>query len=315
MKDKSLLILTQLINHNMKTHFLKPGFELIFSISLIAILALPPMLMAQNQKEREIKIKNGDTTINGKNIKELSAQERQEALTDIRHIEGQNNGKGERVYMFQRRDSLNGKPGRIELRRRSTINGDRSATITSDVITTDSMGSLTDVTRDNMKNPNRRFTFRYRMNNDNPGRMELLGDNLERPLRGPAMGFERRNSQNFNYVNTNNDGISTRVSFHVSDASNDDLKRIPHVEGSKFAIENLTLAPEFTSGKTLLMFNLPAKAPAEVKLSDSEGKLIWSEKSTGGSFSKTFSLGLNGIYFLQVKQGKNVLVKRILKEE
>ncbi|GAC1313184.1 MAG: hypothetical protein NVSMB24_35980 [Mucilaginibacter sp.] len=258
--------------------------------------------MAQNQKNVEIKIENGDTTINGKNIKQLSAKERQEALTDIRHLNGGTRGNDEtdRVFLFQRRDSVNG-PGRIEFKRR----GNRFPLITGDMITRDSAGNR----------ENRNFTFRYRMNNNNPGRMELLGDNIEGPLRGSGMRFERRNSQNFNYVSTNNDGISTCVSFHVSDASNDDLKRIPHVEGTKFEIENLNLVPEFTSGKTLLMFNLPAKTPTEVKLYDSEGHVLWTEKSNGGSFSKTFSLGLNGIYFLHVKQGKNVVVKRILKEE
>jgi hypothetical protein len=294
----------------MKAHFLKPGFELIFSISLIAILALPPVLMAQNQKDLEIKIENGDTTINGKNIKQLSAKERREALTDIKHLNGRisGNDETEKVFLFQR-DSVYGL-GRIKFKR----NGNRFPVIHDDMITRDSLGNAIEINRDNL-NTNRRFTFRYRMNNDNPGRKELLGDNIEGPFRGPLMGYERRNSQNFNYVSTNNDGISTRVSFHVSDASNDDLKRIPHVEGAKFEIENLNLVPEFTSGKTLLMFNLSAKTPAEVKLCDSEGRVLWTEKSIGGSFSKTFGLGLNGIYYLQVKQGRNVVVKRILKEE
>jgi hypothetical protein len=296
----------------MKAHFLKPGFELIFSISLIAILALPPVLMAQNQKDLEIKIENGDTTVNGKNIKQLSAKERREALTDIKHLNGgiSGNDRNKRIYLFQRRDSVNGTSNRIQFKR----NANRFPVIHDDMITRDSMRNLMDVNRGKL-NMNRDFTFRYRMNNDNPGRTELLGDNIEGPLRGPVMRFERRNSQNFNYVNTNNDGISTRVSFHISDASNDDLKRIPHVEGTEFEIENINLVPEFTSGKTLLMFKLPAKTPTEVKLCDSEGHVLWTEKSNGGSFSKTFSLGLNGIYFLQVKQGKNVVVKRILKEE
>ncbi|MDB5131974.1 MAG: hypothetical protein JWR02_1723 [Mucilaginibacter sp.] len=296
----------------MKAHFLKPGFELIFSISLIAILALPPVLMAQNQKDLEIKIENGDTTVNGKNIKQLSAKERRQALTDIKHLNDGNgaNNEADRAFLFQQRDSVNGAPGHIKFKR----NGNRFPVIHDDMITRDSLGNAMKINRGNL-NTNRSFTFRYRMNNDNPGRNELLGDHIEGTLRGSLMGFERRNSQNFNYVSTNNDGISTRVSFHVSDASNDDLKRISHVEGTKFEIDDLNLVPEFTSGKTLLMFNLPAKTPVEIKLCDSEGHLIWSEKSTGSSFRKAFSLGLNGIYFLQVKQGKNVAVKRILKDE
>jgi hypothetical protein len=63
--------------------FIKPNFEFIFSVSLIAILGLPPLVLAQNQKNIEIKIVNGDTTINGKDIKKLSAQERKEALAEI----------------------------------------------------------------------------------------------------------------------------------------------------------------------------------------------------------------------------------------
>jgi hypothetical protein len=90
---------------------------------------------------------------------------------------------------------------------------------------------------------------------------------------------------------------------------------MPHVEGGKLDISDLNIVPEFSSGKTVLMFNLPAKSVADVKLTDSEGKVLWSGKSAGSSFSKTFTLGLNGVYYLQVKQGNNVAVKRIMKEE
>jgi len=134
-------------------------------------------------------------------------------------------------------------------------------------------------------------------------------------LKRRAMRFERRNTQNFDYVNTDGEGISTHLSFHVSDASNNDLKKISPVEGGKLEITDLNIVPQFTSGKILLLFNLPAKSIADVKLSDSQGKLIWNEKATGGNFTKTFALGLNGVYYLQVKQGSNVAVKRIVKEE
>jgi len=125
----------------------------------------------------------------------------------------------------------------------------------------------------------------------------------------------RKNTQNFDYVSTDNEGISTRVRFHVSEISNEDLKRMPHVEGGKFDISDLNIIPEFSTGKTLLMFALPAKTVANVKLTDSQGKLIFEDKTTGGSFSKTFPLGLNGIYYLQVKQGNNIAIKKITKEE
>src|SRR5580698_10644260 len=110
----------------MKTPILKPGFEFIFALSLIAILGLPPMLMAQDQKDVEIKIMNGDTTVNGKNIKDLSPAERKYALRDIRHLSGDdvlnNDGGKHKVFVFRRRDSS------------MTMNGDRGKMITGAVI-------------------------------------------------------------------------------------------------------------------------------------------------------------------------------------
>lgn len=278
----------------MKTHFLKPGFELIFSLSLIAILGLPPLLMAQSQKDVEIKIENGDTTVNGKNIKDLSTAERRSALNDIRHMSG-TNGNG---TVYTKRDTLGSGIKRIRIRRRG------SATDTSNVVFF------------NYQNDNtpRRMNFRYRFDNNGPDG-ELNGRNFSDRLNAPMMRYERRNSQNFHYINIDKNGISTHVDFQVSEASNDDLKRIPYVEGSKAELTDLNLVPEFSTGKTLLMFGLPAKASADVKLTDDEGKVLWSEKAMGGSFKKAFVFGLNGIYYLQIKQGHNVCVKKIIKEE
>jgi hypothetical protein len=281
----------------MKTSFLKPGFEFIFSLSLIVILGLPPVLLAQTQKDLDIKIENGDTTVNGKNIKTMSAKDRQSALKDINHlnnettINGDNSNSNQTVYVFKRRDTLGGKTGHFTIRMRKMENGDHQAMINGDVIIKDSLGNIVE------------------------DRHGMRRENFDERLRSPMLRFYRRNTQNFNYVNTDKDGISTHVSFRVSEASNDDLKRIQHVEGGQFEIQDLNLVPEFSTGKTLLMFNLPLKTVAEVKLHDSEGRLLWSDKAVNGSFSKTFSIVLNGIYYLQIKQGNKVSVKKIMKEE
>ncbi len=290
----------------MKKFLLRPGFEFIFALSLIVILGLPPVLLAQNQKELEIKIQNGDTTINGKNIKELPAKERRNALRDISHINSepvilQDSGKNADVRR------------KIIIRRDQSKDGKRSTVIAEDMVVKDSLGNVVNI------KPHRgqdlKYSFKYRMNDESPDRRILEDRGFNAPMRSPLMRFDRRNSQRFDYVNTDNDGISTHVSYRISEASNDDLKKMPHVEGPKFEVKDLNLVPEFTSGKTLLMFNLLSKATAGVKLTDSEGKLMWTEKATGGSFSKAFVLGLNGIYYLQINQGNSVSVKRIVKEE
>lgn len=282
----------------MKTPLLKPGFEFIFSLSLIAILALPPMLMAQNQKDEDIRIENGDTTINGKNIKDLSPQERESALADIKHLSGAATA------------DMNDNSNVLFFKQTDTAGGQNPTTDENLVIQKDSAGNVTAM-RMRRKAFARRMEMRLR-NHNMPGGaawMRRGGDT------GPMMNFDQRNSQTFNYVTTDNNGISTHESFHITGASNDDLKRMPYIQGPRLDLSDLTIVPVFTSGKTLLMFNLPAKTTAEVKLIDDNAKVLWSEKCTGGSFSKSFTMGLNGIYYLQVKQGKKVAVKKILKEE
>lgn len=297
----------------MKKHFLKPGFELIFALSLIVILGLPPMLMAQNQKDVEISIQNGDTTVNGKNIKSLTTNERKEALQDLKHINGPmiisdnpaDGAHGQRQFFYQRKDTTGGRLDRAGRRM-----GNHPPMITENIIIKDSLGNVTEVSPRRSRGNGPKFDDRQR----GPGDMGFRSKGFERPFAG-GMGFGRKNSQNFDYDNVDKDGIATHISFHVSEASNDDLKRMPHVEGGKFEISDLNIVPQFTSGKVLLMFNLSSKATAEVNLTDSEGKILWTEKSAGGSFNKAFSMGLNGIYYLQIKQGNNVSVKRIMKQE
>ncbi len=285
----------------MKKLLLKPSFEFIFSFSLVIILGLPPVLLAQNQsqKDLDIRIENGDTTINGKNIKELSAADRQSALTDINNLNtGSKNGRHK--YIFKRKDT--------------TISDNIAFNSLKNGVVRDSLGNVISVRPGKRKEIKTQMAFKYHFNDDNADRTEP-GERGNRSFNRPMLRFDRKNSQNFVYVNTDNDGVSTHLSFRVSEASDDDLKRMPYVEGPKFEIKDLNLVPEFSSGKILLMFNLLSKAPAEVKLSDSEGKLIWSEKAIGGTFSKRFALGLNGIYYLQIQQGKSISVKKIMKEE
>src|SRR6202012_1970139 len=70
----------------MKKRIFNPGFEFIFTLAILAVLGLPPLVMAQNTKDLQISITNGDTTVNGKSIKDLSPKERKEALKDISTI-------------------------------------------------------------------------------------------------------------------------------------------------------------------------------------------------------------------------------------
>ncbi|WP_426669324.1 T9SS type A sorting domain-containing protein [Mucilaginibacter sp. McL0603] len=294
----------------MKNYWIKPGFEFIFALSLIVIMALPPLVFAQGTKDMEIKITNGDTTINGKNIKELSADDRNQALKDIGNLGGPESIGQQHIIIKKR--------GASDTVSKSIVIEDRHFRIDKEPEMANMPGFGKDTTgrmfRFRMKRMGGKdstFTYDYKLNGD-----RFRDRDFDFPTRDREMrSYRHRNVQRFEYTNTGSDGIDTYVSFRVSDVSPEKLKAITGSEKAELEIKDLNLVPEFSSGKTLLMFGLTSKSVAEVKLTDNDGKLIWSDKAMNGSFNKSFVLGLNGIYFLQIKQGGKTALKRIMKDE
>nr|WP_294942493.1 T9SS type A sorting domain-containing protein [uncultured Mucilaginibacter sp.] len=313
----------------MKKLFLHPRIEIAFSLSLVAILALPPLVMGQTQKSIEIKITNGDTTINGKDIKKLSAEERKDALGEMDkmgNITFKRTDKGGNTDIVIRRNKRMGDKDDVVIERR--MDGDMDMPFSARM--GDSINKK--FTFRLKKVPGADSTFAFKFDNGEGGfrfndERELgFNDGPPMPMErfrfdGPGrrgermMAFNRKNTQTFNYSSTDNDGISTDISFRVNDATKETAKRIAGTDKITLGINDLNLSPEFSTGKTSLSFNLDAKTTADVKLTDSEGKALFSDKATGGSFSKKISLPRNGIYFLTVKQGANAAVKRIVKED
>lgn len=289
----------------MKNYLKKPGFEFIFALSLTVIICLPPLVFAQGTKDMEIRITNGDTVVNGKNIKELSATERQQALKDIDNLGNGLNGGGKNIIIERRKLNKDNWDNAManRLRQDSTMRHFKMR-----------------INRGNGKDSVFTFNYKYKLDDDMDTRMDdrRMMDDREWSFNGPRgamrMELRHRNTQSFNYTNTGTDGMTTHISFRATDASPEKLKEITGAEKADLELKDLNLVPEFSSGKTLLMFTLPAKSVAEVKFTDNEGKQLWSEKAMNGSFHTSFALGLNGIYYLQVKQAGKVVLKRIIKE-
>jgi len=298
----------------MKKLSIKPGFEFIFALSIIAIIGLPPLVFAQNTKDIEIKITNGDTVVNGKNIKDLSPADRKEALNDIDNL---GNMTWQRA-MFKKRGPGDTTGGEQVIIR----DGDPNNMVQGFVLKNDS--SLHRM-KFRFRGPNGKdsmMSFNYRINPDRDLRFEPRDFDLnDRDFNTPMIRgrefriMNRRNTQNFSYSTTGSDGISTHVNFSVSDVPPERTKKVTGSDKTELELTDLSFVPEFTSGKTLLLFSLPAHTAAGVKFMDHDGKVIWTEKSINGSFSKSFTLGLNGIYMLEVQQGGKTALKRIVKEE
>ncbi|WCT12558.1 T9SS type A sorting domain-containing protein [Mucilaginibacter jinjuensis] len=286
---------------NIKKLTTRPGFEFIFAAGIAAIFILPAAVMAQDNKSIDITIANGDTVINGKNIKDMSPEQRQQAMSDLNKITGK--GKGQyKEYRFERRGNA------------------------APVVATDGLGT-TDLNI--VKTPNgyvvqpqekqlhvrrviRRDTAIVVRDRRGNGHND---DNLMIPPAPPIENFSRRNTQEFEYTNIDNDGVETGVSFRVSDPKGPRLKGIAGVDKTDLVISDLKIVPDFVSGKTLFMFTLPTKAVAEVEFMDNSGKTLWTEKTSSGTFSKNFALPLNGVYNLKIKQSGKMAVKQIFKEE
>jgi hypothetical protein len=304
----------------MKKRAFKPGFEFIFSLSLMAILGLPPLVSAQDKKQEDlqININNGDTTINGKNIKDLSADEHKEALKNINQIATINSDgmKGNRETLIVTRKKKGGKGSDEIVVNKRGMNGNEQEPLIADndvINGTNKHYMRIMIKRDNDST----YDFNtFHTDNTPDRRTEVREFRAFRDDKRP-MEFNRRNSQNFMYSNTDNNGISTHVNFHVADhqttldydAGKTETKQLDMLD-----ISDLNIVPEFSAGKTILMFSLPSKAVAEVQLKDSKGNLLWSEKAVNGTFNKSFALGLNGLYYLQIKQGNKVAVKEIMKD-
>jgi hypothetical protein len=239
-------------------------------------------------KDMQITITNGDTTINGKNIKDLSPADRKDALKDIGQIASINNPPA---------------PPHPPMMANGNMSSDRHVKI----LKMYSNGGGKDST----------VTLNYSMDNGPRHKMEIRDDHFNKDGRGHEMKFVRRNTQNFTYNNIDNDGIVTRVSYHVSDHHailDYDAGKQEDSQMDMLDLVDLSIVPEFSQGKTTLMFSLPSKAPAQVTFKDGKGNLLWSAKTVNGAFSKSFAMGLNGIYYLQIKQGSKIAVKEIEKE-
>ncbi len=293
----------------MKKVVFKPGFEFIYSALIIAALALPQLLFAQNErkinKDVRITIRDNDTTYNGKNLKDLPSNEKQEALAEINKMGKDAPDRRIAMNIRVRRGQGADSTVMIDSVRTFSRMAPRVRTLRRRSPEEQSLSRSFEFRMDTPDDDSNGFFFKRR------GDIEMFRD--EAPGRR-LMAFNRRNTQNFNYNHTDKDGISTNVSYHVSDAMGPILKTIAGVTTTDLELSDLTLTPQFSAGKTMMSFSLPAKGLADVQLTDTEGKPLWKDKVATGSFNKTFTWGLNGVYYLVVKQNGKTAVKRILKE-
>lgn len=105
------------------------------------------------------------------------------------------------------------------------------------------------------------------------------------------------------------------VKLDITDASEEELKRLGSATDKKLEMEEMKLYPNPNNGKFNLNFTLNNKGDAEVVVYDMQGKQVYSEKLPNfqGEYNKPIDISSNakGIYFVKILQGKHTQVKKI----
>lgn len=291
---------------------------------------------AQEKKEvrKTIIINDRDTIINGKKLSEATPAERKALLKELKDkdkslkerkiMRKKKDGKEETEIIIRQGDK---EPRVLRWRSEDDDNGHTR------VFKLDSDSLLVAFDGDSLM---KRFRFDLNMDGlDSNMRRRVMAINPR--LRGlPGMmdgshprvffdedrmfhrvGPTEENSQTFNYVSTDEDGVSSRLSIRIAEANEEILKKL-NVTKDKATLEvnDLTLSPNFSTGKLNLTFNLSGKGSAEVKILDSNLRELFNDKpaSVNGTYFKQITLPKNGVYYIHISQGGKTFVRKMVKE-
>ena len=310
------------------------------SATVVMIFGSKP---AQSQEKKEIRrtiiINDRDTIINGKKLSEASPAERKALLKELAETKKnikepgrlREGGKEEKEIVIKRR-SKEPKDLKRRLEDSREFNfrfedGDKNARIFR--LNPDSLmmafgddslmneikiniDGLDSNLRKGMITMNRSFR-RAPGIPDRPQARVYMG---EPGMFENEFGGRRNNSQNFNYVSTDKDGISSRMSIRVSEAGSDVMKKLNGNNNTELDVNDLTLSPNFSSGKISLTFSINEKGPVEVTLLDNNLKELFKDKQplTNQTYFKQLSLQKNGLYYIRISQGSKTYIRKVIKE-
>lgn len=300
-------------NIPMKKFLVRPGFEAMFYTGLLLLIVLPAMVFAQStNRSVNINVINNDTLINGKKISELKPAEKKEAKEALATLGAERMSRTD--YVFNLRGALSKD---TSLTKSPSVRYSvRNGRLTTPGLKIDSNHRVSYFYRDSA---NKAFSIYSsdHMPTVHPDmshyRMPVAGVDL-RAYRMPIAHPGERGVITLDYNSTDKNGIPTRSNFRVSGALPEMEKKLSGGNAVDLAITDIALVPELSTGKTFMVFTLLNATAADVSFTDTDGKVLWNEKSTGGKFFKSFLLPMNGIYYLVVKQGGKAAVRKVVKE-
>lgn len=325
----------------------------IFALVLIIISAAKPQKANAQEKKvitKSIVIKNGDTIINGKNLKNASKSGRKKLLKEFNQAEkirveenysfNDDGNKDVRVIIRKQKD---GEPEEVVIKRLKSPNGEimlrhgdrpahRDAMMHRFEMDGDSMSFKIEVdsilkrVRIDSLGGDMQPGFRFLEGGDQNVEFFMTPDGPMAPKMpmispGASFRFERpdgKNSQSFSYHQTDKEGISNHLSVRLHEANAEALKKITGSENSKtdLGVEDLTFFPSFSTGKLNLAFSLKTKGSLLVKILNSNFETVFTDQAANfnESYYKSLNLAKNGIYYLAISQNGQWFIKKMVKE-
>ena len=314
---------------------------LIWNMLLVILVVMSFKNSSAQQKEQreeklEITIINGDTTVNGKNFKIITEEEKVELRKKFEPMESRKlrittdpAGYNKRIRIIRKGDGNMAEldSGRMRF---YSFNGD-GKNMNFEVKIDSLKKSMIFFSQDSNKEVREVFVKRLGDGANIDWEMVHPGIYNGRRMEAPVIANMNRggmnsitinrsnmpNSSHFDYTTTDKDGFTTEQHIMLMDGGKLDFINILKGKSpmNSLEIKNLIFYPNFSSGKTTITFQAPAKASLKISLLDNQGEVLFSEKKTlaADAYSKDFPLNKNGIYFLEVKQGSKSFIKKIIK--
>jgi len=331
----------------MKKYLQSPSAFILSLIVVVILEAQPTKTLAQEKKlvSKSIIIKNGDTIINGQNLKGVSRSERKKLMKELEEIRlGPLNHElphppeppaESQVIIRKKKD---GEPEQIIVKKLNAPkvmilkDGDISSSgihkevdsifirldssqFKNQFLMIDGLDSNLKVLSD-LKVLNDGATFE--MFSNTPDGAKAIRMPMMKNMRFNSEYGNEKNSQIFSYSNIDKDGISNRLDIRLTEAAKESVVKITGSEKANtgLIVDDLNIFPSFSTGKINVVFSLKSKGALEVKILDNNFQSVFSDKQPNfnESYYKSFALPKNGIYYLVLNQAGNWWVKKMIKE-
>lgn len=313
----------------MKRYLINPHLMLMgFFVFIIVGFSLSLSAQVERKIVRSIIITNGDTIVNGQKLSEANKEDRIRLRKELKEM-GQEAGVPleNRVIIRKNKDKepliLNWNENADGELRMDLKNGkmeDPSRFYFDDKnMNLDSLLNGFNFKIDGLDSNLRKriITMHRNFDSDEPRSDGRMSPDRPAPRSLMPLGEQRRNSSSFSYNHIDQDGIQSKMNIRISDIEKENLEKITGSKESisNLKVEDLTVFPNFSTGKMGLSFNLSMRSPLKIKILNSEFKQVFTDEVSNfnENYSKQISLPMNGMYYIAIKQNNSWFLRKLIK--